>query len=60
MLVVLDVVVGAWSSGSLVSVGAVPHALARVSAAIPQAILRGATMFVSVPPTGASFVTVRM
>lgn len=56
----LDVVVGVGITGTAGDVGVVPQALARVNAASTQTIRLVATMFVSVPPTGSSFVTVRM
>jgi hypothetical protein len=60
LLVVLKVVVGVGITGTAGVVGAGPQADARVSAAIAQTIRLVDTMFVSVPPTGSSYVTVRI
>jgi hypothetical protein len=52
-------VAGAEITGTAGVVGVVPQAVAMVSAAITQTI-RLVTIFVSVPPTGSSYVTVRI
>ncbi|MEV4311150.1 hypothetical protein [Actinocrispum sp. NPDC049592] len=60
LVVVAEVVVGVGITGAAVRTGVVPQALAMVSATTTQTILLVATIFDSVPPTGSSYVTVRI
>jgi hypothetical protein len=59
LVVALEVVTGVGITGTAGLIGVVPQAVAMVSAAITQTI-RFVTIFDSVPPTGSSYVTVRI